>query len=73
MKKKLESDVTELEVSLEHSNSANQEIQKTIKHYHQQIRDVQTGLEEEARLKDVSRDLCWVMLAEVSRPKPTRS
>ena len=56
MKKKLESDVTELEVSLEHSNSANQEIQKTIKHYHQQIRDVQTGLEEEARLKDVSRD-----------------
>ena len=56
MKKKLESDVTELEVSLEHSNSANQEITKTIKRYHQQIRDAQNGLEEEQRLKEVSRD-----------------
>ena len=56
MKKKLESDVTELDVSLEHANSANQEITKTIKRYHQQIRDGQNSLEEEQRLKEASRD-----------------
>merc|ERR1719225_880228 len=33
MKKKLESDVSELETSLEHANAANQETQKTIKQY----------------------------------------
>merc|ERR1712173_305993 len=37
MKKKLESDVSELETSLEHANAANQETQKAIKKYHQQI------------------------------------
>merc|ERR1712241_921021 len=37
MKKKLESDVTELEMSLEHANAANQDTQKAIKKYHQQI------------------------------------
>ena len=38
MKKKLESDVGELEISLEHANAANQEIQRSIKKYHQTIR-----------------------------------
>merc|ERR1712158_215803 len=33
MKKKLESDVTELETALEHANAANQDTQKTIKRY----------------------------------------
>jgi len=56
MKKKLESDVTELDVSLEHANAANQETQKTIKGYHQRIRDQQTRLEEEQRGKEVCRD-----------------
>merc|ERR1719454_2515203 len=37
MKKKLESDVGELEVSLDHANAANVETQKVIKRYHQQI------------------------------------
>merc|ERR1711992_46208 len=57
MKKKLESDVTELEMSLEHANAANQETQKAIKRYHQQIRETQTKLEDESRAKEVVRDV----------------
>jgi len=56
MKKKLEVDVVELEMSLEHANAANQDTQKTIKRYHQQIRDAQTKLEDEQRTKEVCRD-----------------
>merc|ERR1712150_448239 len=56
MKKKLESDVGELEVSLDHANAANIETQKVIKRYHTQIRDVQSKLEEEQRAKEVCRD-----------------
>merc|ERR1711978_81064 len=55
-KKKLESDVTELETALEHANAANQETQKTIKKYHQQIRESQQRLEDEQRTKEVVRD-----------------
>merc|ERR1712117_37207 len=56
MKKKLESDVTELEMSLEHANAGNQETQKSIKKYHQQIREAQGRLEDEQRTKEVVRD-----------------
>merc|ERR1739845_284808 len=56
MKKKLEADVTELEVSLEHANAANQETQKVIKGYHNRIRDSQACLENEQRAKDAARD-----------------
>merc|ERR1711936_1500561 len=56
MKKKLESDVGELEVSLDHANAANIETQKGIKRYHQQIRDLQCKLEDESRAKEVCRD-----------------
>merc|ERR1711878_186699 len=56
MKKKLEADVTELEMSLEHANAANQETQKSIKRYHQQIREAQAHLEEEQRSKEIVRD-----------------
>merc|ERR1712186_182350 len=55
-KKKLEADVAELETSLEHANAANQETQKSIKKYHNQIRDAQSKLEEEQRAKEVTRD-----------------
>merc|ERR1719412_2152695 len=57
MKKKLEADVAELEMSLEHANANNVENQKSIKKYNQQIRDVQAKLEEEQRGKEVARDL----------------
>merc|ERR1712062_791363 len=56
MKKKLESDVGELEVSLDHANAANIETQKGIKRYHQQIRDIQSKLEDESRGKAIGHD-----------------
>merc|ERR1711913_82002 len=56
MKKKLESDVGELEISLDHANAANVETQKVIKTYHQKIRDLQCKLEDESRAKEVCRD-----------------
>merc|ERR1712018_273776 len=56
MKKKLESDVGELETALEHANAANQDTQKAIKVYHQKIRESQTKHEDEQRTKEVIRD-----------------
>merc|ERR1711994_326306 len=56
MKKKLEGDVSELDTALEHANAANQETQKTIKKYHQQIRESQQKLEDEQRTKEICRD-----------------
>merc|ERR1711878_211535 len=40
----------------EHANAANQETQKSIKRYHQQIREAQTKLEDEQRTKEIVRD-----------------
>merc|ERR1712027_217728 len=45
------------EISLEHANAANQEIQRSIKKYHQTIRESQTKLEDEVRAKDNTRDV----------------
>merc|ERR1711878_111001 len=56
MKKKLESDVSELDTALEHANAANQDTQKSIKKYHQQIREAQAKLEDEQRVKELTRD-----------------
>merc|ERR1712141_928274 len=52
-----ETDVSELEMSLEHANAGNFEAQKSIKKYQQQIRDSQTKLEEEQRAKALGRDM----------------
>merc|ERR1712226_340573 len=70
MKKKLESDVGELEISLDHANAANVETQKVIKTYHQKIRDLQCKLEDEARAKDLCRDN---MLAAERRANGTQN
>merc|ERR1712203_781392 len=56
MKKKLEGDVGELEIALEHSNANNLETQKAIKKYQIQIRDAAAKLEEEQRAKEHARD-----------------
>merc|ERR1711970_707362 len=40
----------------DHANAANQETQKSIKRYHQQIREAQARLEDEQRAKEVVRD-----------------
>merc|ERR1712193_177013 len=56
MKKKLESDVSELDTSLEHANAANVETQKSIKVYNAKIRETLATLEDEQRAKEVCRD-----------------
>merc|ERR1712186_312983 len=56
MKKKLESDVGDLEMALEHSNANNLESQKAIKKYQGQIRDAASKLENEQRAKELARD-----------------
>merc|ERR1711983_673355 len=49
IKKKLESDINELEIALDHANKANAEGQKAIKRYQGQLRDTIQGYEDEAR------------------------
>merc|ERR1712025_210348 len=49
IKKKLESDINELEIALDHANKANSEAQKSIKRYQNQLREVEGSLEEEHR------------------------
>merc|ERR1711992_241965 len=56
MKKKLESDVGELELALDHANSNNAETQKAIKKYQAQIREAATKLADEQRAKELARD-----------------
>merc|ERR1719220_1325545 len=49
VKKKLEGDINELEIALDHANKANVEAQKAIKRYQGQMRDAECGYEEEQR------------------------
>merc|ERR1711881_221611 len=51
IKKKLESDINELEIALDHANKANSEGQKAIKRYQGTLRDTIQGFEDEARAK----------------------
>ena len=56
MKKKLETDVLDLETGLDHANAANMETQKTIQKYGQQVREIQTKLEEESHAKSAAQE-----------------
>ena len=49
IKKKLECDINELEIALDHANKANSEAHKSIKRYQAQLRDVEGLYEEEGR------------------------
>jgi chromosome segregation ATPase len=49
LKKKLESDINELEIALDHANKANSEGQKAIKRYQGQLRETIQAFEDEAR------------------------
>merc|ERR1712008_584984 len=49
VKKKLESDINELEIALDHANKANAEGQKAIKRYQGQLRETIQGFEDQAR------------------------
>merc|ERR1712110_1138771 len=51
IKKKLESDINELEIALDHSNKANSEAHKSIKRYQGQLRDTEGLLEAETSQK----------------------
>merc|ERR1711944_354823 len=51
LKKKLESDINELEIALDHANKANSEGQKAIKRYQGTLRDTIQGYEDEARAR----------------------
>merc|ERR1712152_17042 len=51
IKKKLESDINELEIALDHANKANSEGQKAIKRYQGNLRDTIQGYEDEARAR----------------------
>merc|ERR1719204_231356 len=56
MKKKLETDVLDLETALDHANAANSDTQKVIKKYQLSLRDVQVRLEDAQRAKEVAHD-----------------
>merc|ERR1711881_783863 len=56
MKKKLDADVIELGVALEHANAANAESQRNISLIQGNIRNVQKRFEEESRAKAVATD-----------------
>ena len=49
IKKKLESDINELEIALDHANKSNSEAHKSIKRYQAQLRDGEGLFDEEAR------------------------
>ena len=53
IKKKLESDINELEIALDHANKANAEAHKSIKRYQAQLREVEQAYEEECRQRQV--------------------
>ena len=56
MKKKLETDVADLETGLDHANAANMETQKTIQKYGLQVREIQTKLEQESHNKSAAHE-----------------
>ena len=56
MKKKLEGDVADLGIALEHANAGAIETQGSIKKYAIQIRDVQANLEDESRQKSCAQE-----------------
>ncbi|PAV86100.1 hypothetical protein WR25_24427 isoform B [Diploscapter pachys] len=56
IKKKLESDINELEIALDHANRANADAQRTIKKYIETVRELQLQVEDEQRQKDEIRE-----------------
>jgi len=56
MKKKLEADINELEISIDHSNKANSDLQKSIKKIHIEIKDLQDRAMEEEHLASEYRE-----------------
>merc|ERR1719209_1149586 len=55
IKKKLEGDINELEIALDHANKANSEAQKAIKRYQGQHREAECAYEEGQRQEVVEK------------------
>jgi len=55
-KKKLESDINELEVALDHSNRSNSDLQKALKRLEQLVVELQAQIEDEQRQRDEARE-----------------
>ncbi|XP_042212123.1 myosin heavy chain, muscle-like isoform X2 [Homarus americanus] len=55
-KKKLESDINELEIALDHSNKANSDLQKHIKKLQSDVKDAELRAEEEQRMASEYRE-----------------
>ena len=55
IKKKLESDINDLEIALDHANKANSEAHKSIKRYQGQLREVEQTFESESRQRQVTK------------------
>merc|ERR1719422_783222 len=51
IKKKLEGQINELEIALDHANKANNEAQKSVKRYQAQLREAECGYEEASRVR----------------------
>ncbi|XP_046351162.1 myosin heavy chain, striated muscle-like isoform X8 [Haliotis rufescens] len=56
IKKKLESDINELEIALDGANRGRAEAEKNIKRYQQQVRELSACVEEEQRNRDEVRE-----------------
>merc|ERR1712168_737423 len=72
IKKKLEGEINELEIALDHANKANNEAQKSIKRYQGQHREAECGYEEETRARqelgeraNLTERRCGALAAEV--------
>jgi len=58
MGKKLEADIQELEIALEHAHHVASENQATMNRYQDSIRQGQARLDEEQKAKAMARNLC---------------
>ncbi|XP_051828184.1 myosin-16 [Antechinus flavipes] len=56
LKKKMETDLNEMEIQLDHANKNNSELVKTLKRLQQQIKDLQIQMDEDARQHEELRE-----------------
>jgi len=59
-KKKLESDINDLEVALDHANRSNADLQKTLKRIQITVTELQVQIEDEQRQRDEAREAAAV-------------
>lgn len=64
VKKKLEADINELEIALDHANKANADAQKNLRRYNEQIREIQLQVQT-AELFSSSYDWCLAIYIHI--------